>query len=102
MSSSQPPITAEQLAALPPEVQALLRAVVEHYERRIAELESEHAFFLTDYGEAQDTIATQQARIAELETTQRKFGKMQHEFMSKAEATIAAQAARIMELERKP
>jgi transposase len=35
------PITPEQLAALPPEFQAILRAVIEHYERRIAELETE-------------------------------------------------------------
>jgi transposase len=40
MSSSQPPITPEQLAALPPDFQALLRAVIEYYERRIAELEA--------------------------------------------------------------
>jgi transposase len=40
---SSPPITPEQLAALPPEFQAILRAVVEHYERRIAELEAEIA-----------------------------------------------------------
>jgi transposase len=38
--SSQPPITPEQLAALPPAVQALLRAIIDHYERRIAELEA--------------------------------------------------------------
>ena len=43
----------------------------------------------------QRELAAANARIAELETTQRKFGKMQHEFMSKAEATIAAQQARI-------
>jgi transposase len=36
MSPDQPPITPEQLAALPPEFQALLRAVIDHYERRIA------------------------------------------------------------------
>jgi transposase len=38
--SSQPPITPEQLAALPPEFQALVRAIIDHYERRIAELEA--------------------------------------------------------------
>lgn len=37
---SPPPITAEQLAALSPEVQVLVRAIIEHYERRIAELEA--------------------------------------------------------------
>ena len=35
-----PPITPEQLAALRPEFQALLRAVIEHYEHRIATLEA--------------------------------------------------------------
>jgi transposase len=40
---SQVPITPEQIAALPPEFQALLRAVIEHYERRIAALETELA-----------------------------------------------------------
>ena len=34
-----PPITAEQLAALPPEIQVLIRAIIDHYESRIAELE---------------------------------------------------------------
>jgi transposase len=38
---SSPPITPEQLAALPPEVRAVVQAIVEHYERRIAELEAE-------------------------------------------------------------
>ena len=40
---SQPPITPEQIAALPPEFQTLLRAVIDHYERRIAALEAEVA-----------------------------------------------------------
>jgi transposase len=40
MTLPGPPITPEQLAALPPEFQALLRAVIEYYERRIAELEA--------------------------------------------------------------
>ena len=38
--SLPPPITAEQLAALPPEIQALVRAIIEYYEGRIAELEA--------------------------------------------------------------
>ena len=37
------PITPEQLTALPPEFQAILRAVIEHYEQRIAALEAELA-----------------------------------------------------------
>jgi transposase len=38
---SQPPITREQLAALPREIRALFQAVIEHYERQIAELKGE-------------------------------------------------------------
>ena len=40
MSPSHSPITTEQLAALPPETRSLVRAIIEHYERRIAELEA--------------------------------------------------------------
>lgn len=43
MSLSQPPITPEQIAALPPEFQAILRSVIDHFERRIAGLEAELA-----------------------------------------------------------
>jgi transposase len=38
---SQPPITREQLALLPPEIRALFQAVIDHYERQIAELKGE-------------------------------------------------------------
>lgn len=38
-----PPITAEQLAALPPEFQTILRSVIAHFEARIAQLEAELA-----------------------------------------------------------
>src|SRR5580698_2142204 len=37
------PITPEQITALPPEFQALIRSIVDHYERRIAALEAELA-----------------------------------------------------------
>lgn len=40
---SQPPITPEQIAALPPDLQVLLRSVIDHFERRIAALEAELA-----------------------------------------------------------
>lgn len=40
---SSPPITPEQLAALPPEARAVVQAISDHYERRIAELEAEIA-----------------------------------------------------------
>jgi transposase len=43
MSSPPPPVTPEQIAALPPEFRALLQAVIDHYERRIADLEAEIA-----------------------------------------------------------
>ena len=43
MSPSQPPVTPEQIAALPPEFRALLQAVIDHYELRIAGLEAELA-----------------------------------------------------------
>jgi hypothetical protein len=38
-----PPITAEQLAALPPEMRAVVEALIDRYERRIAALEAELA-----------------------------------------------------------
>jgi transposase len=41
MSSS--PITPEQLAALPPEVRTVLQAIIDHYERQVAELKTEVA-----------------------------------------------------------
>lgn len=40
---SSPPITAEQLAALPPEFRAILQAVIDHYEARIVEFEAKLA-----------------------------------------------------------
>jgi len=42
---SSPPITPEQLAALPPEVRAVVEAIILHYELRIAQLEAELARF---------------------------------------------------------
>jgi transposase len=41
--SSQPPITREQLAALPPSVREIVQAIIDHYERQIAELKAELA-----------------------------------------------------------
>lgn len=43
MSQLPPPITPEEMSALPPEFQALLRVVIDHFERRIAALEAELA-----------------------------------------------------------
>lgn len=45
MSLSQPPITPEQIEALPPEIQTLIMVIINHYEQRIAELEAELAAF---------------------------------------------------------
>lgn len=36
-----PPISSEEMGALPPEFQSLLRRIIDHYERRIAALEAE-------------------------------------------------------------
>lgn len=41
--TSTPPISAEQMAALPPELRALLQSVIEHYERRSDALQREVA-----------------------------------------------------------
>ena len=38
--SPKPPITAEQIKALPPEAQALVILIIVYYEQRIAELEA--------------------------------------------------------------
>lgn len=43
MPQSPSPITPEQIAALPPEFQVLIRSIVDHYERRVAALEAELA-----------------------------------------------------------
>jgi transposase len=43
MSPVPLPITPEQFAALPPEFQALLQTIIEHYEKRITALEAEIA-----------------------------------------------------------
>lgn len=40
---SQPPITPEQLAALPPEIRALVRAIIDYYEQQLAKLRAELA-----------------------------------------------------------
>jgi len=40
---SRPPITPEQLSALPPEIRALVQAIIDHYERQLGELRAELA-----------------------------------------------------------
>lgn len=55
MSLSQPPITPEQIAALPPEFRALLQAVIGHFEERIAKLEAELAATKAELAAAKKT-----------------------------------------------
>ena len=43
MSLSQPPITPEQLQALPADLQTLITSIINHYEQRIVKLEAELA-----------------------------------------------------------
>ena len=45
VSLPQPPISREQLEALPSKIQALIVAVIDHYEQRLAELMAELAEF---------------------------------------------------------
>jgi hypothetical protein len=55
MSLSQPPITPEQIAALPPEFRDLLQAVIGHFEERIAKLEAELAATKAELAAAKKT-----------------------------------------------
>jgi transposase len=57
MSPAQLPITPAQIAALPPEMRTILQAVIDYFERRIAQLESE--------------LATSQAELAAANKTPR-------------------------------
>jgi transposase len=41
IAMSQPPISPEQLAALPPGIRALVRAIINYYEQHIAKLKAE-------------------------------------------------------------
>ena len=61
MSLPQPPITAEQIEALPPDFRKLVIAIVDYYERRIAEYE--------------ERIAKYETRIAKLEAELAAFKK---------------------------
>jgi len=64
MSTSQLPITSEQIAALPPEFRALLQAVIDHFEQRIAGLEAELATTKAE-------LATTKAELAGTKKTPR-------------------------------
>lgn len=50
-----PPITPEQLAALPPEVRWVVQAIIDHYERQVAELKAEVAKLKAELGAARKT-----------------------------------------------
>jgi transposase len=52
---SSPPITPEQLAALPPEVRAVVQAIISHYERQVAELKAEVAELKAELAAAKKT-----------------------------------------------
>ena len=52
---SPPPITPEQLAALPPEVRAVVQAISDYYERQVAELKSEVAQLKAELAAAKKT-----------------------------------------------
>lgn len=53
MSSS--PITPDQLVALPPEVRAVVQAIIDHYERQVAELKAEVAELKAEVAAAKKT-----------------------------------------------
>src|SRR5215208_1689870 len=50
---AMPPITSEQLASLPPEIRAVVQALIDHYERQLAVLRAENAALRTELAQAQ-------------------------------------------------
>lgn len=57
MSLPSSPITPEQFAALPPEFQVILRAVIDHYEKRIAGMEAELAAVRSELAAVKNELA---------------------------------------------
>lgn len=58
MGMSSPPITPEQLAALPPEIRAVIEAIIAHYEARIAVLETQLLVTQAELAAAKKNSAT--------------------------------------------
>jgi transposase len=50
---AMPPISPEQLAALPPEIRAVVQALIDHYEGRLAVLRAENDALRTELAQAQ-------------------------------------------------
>ena len=71
MSLSQPPITPEQIAALPPEFRALLQAVIDHFEKRIAGLEAELTAVKTELTATKAELTSVKAELAATKKTPR-------------------------------
>src|SRR3970040_60105 len=50
---AMPPITPEQLAALPPEIRAVVQALIDHYEGQLAVLQAEKEALRAELAQAQ-------------------------------------------------
>jgi transposase len=61
-----PPITPEQWAALPPKLRAVVQAILDHYERRIADYERRIADLQAEVAELKAERAELKAEVAEL------------------------------------
>ena len=73
MSLSQPPVSPEQIAPLPPEFRALLEAVIGHFEQRIAGLVAELATVKAELATTTAELAKAKAELAAAKRTPRNF-----------------------------
>ena len=71
MSLSQPPVSPEQIAPLPPEFRALLEAVIGHFEQRIAGLVAELATVKAELATTTAELAKAKAELAAAKRTPR-------------------------------
>jgi transposase len=62
---SSAPISPEQIASLPPEFRAILQAVIDHYEARVAKLEVELAQMRAELAETRKDLAEARKELAE-------------------------------------